>query len=99
MRRSSKEGPCQEETGRPLGKMIVVEPYYFLKKHYCWARWTAYPPSRLHAVTLSNKSMNNIQVKSVRSKLGVLLLLLLLLLLLRFLVLLVGKFSWLPFET
>ena len=24
MRRSSKEGPCQEETGWPLGKMIVV---------------------------------------------------------------------------
>ena len=24
MRHSSKEGPCQEETGWPLGKMIVV---------------------------------------------------------------------------
>ena len=24
MRRSSKEGPCQEEAGWPLGKMIVV---------------------------------------------------------------------------
>ena len=24
MRRSSKEGPCQEETGWPLGKMVVV---------------------------------------------------------------------------
>ena len=24
MRRSSKEGPCQEETGWPLGKVIVV---------------------------------------------------------------------------
>ena len=24
MRRSSIEGPCQEETGWPLGKMVVV---------------------------------------------------------------------------
>ena len=24
MRRSSREGPCQEETGWPLGKMVVV---------------------------------------------------------------------------
>ena len=83
MRRSSKEGPCQEETGWPLGKMIVVvvvvvvvESYYFFNIYYCWRPSTTSPPSRLRAVTLSNKSIYKIQAEPVGSRLCFLLLLL-----------------------
>ena len=55
--------------------VVVVESYYFFNIYYCWRPSTTSPPSRLRAVTLSNKSIYKIQLKPVRCRLCCLLLL------------------------
>ena len=52
----------------------LLESYYFFNLYYCWLPSTTSPPSRLRAVTLSNKSIYKIQLKPVRCRLGCLLL-------------------------
>ena len=54
--------------------VVVVESYYFFNNYYCWLPWTTSPPSRLHAVTLSNKSIYKIQAKPVGCRMAFLLL-------------------------
>ena len=52
-----------------------LESYYFFNIYYCWRPSTASPPSRLRAVTLSNKSIYKIQLKPDGCRSGCLLLL------------------------
>ena len=56
--------------------VVVVESHYFFNDNYCWLPSTASPPSRLHAVTLSNKNNYKIQAKPGRCSGDLLLLLL-----------------------
>ena len=51
-----------------------LESYYFFNIYYCWRPSTTSPPSRLRAVTLSNKSIYKIQLKPVGCRLCLLLL-------------------------
>ena len=48
--------------------IVVVESYCFFDNNCCWARWTAYPPSRLRPVTLSHNSIYEIKPKSIGSR-------------------------------
>ena len=54
---------------------LIIYLILYIYVYCCWAQCTTYPPSRLCAVTLSNKSIYKIQAKPVGCRRGCLLLL------------------------
>ena len=55
----TKRSPLSGQSVPRSGGVMVVESYHFFIHHYCWTRWTAYPPSRLGPVHIFTTFVEN----------------------------------------